>query len=187
VNNVRVPPGLWYLAGGRPVLRDKPGQPCYHGQPKPRRRFKSRRGLDQVDNSRQRVPNAQPCEPLTFGHLRTWKQNSRPADRLNPQTGYMEPVYRPFWHEFAYSVSRGKFGTKRPRREPGVEQPYYAHGQGMAGGGDNANSSRPTDIGQDGMGRGEPDPAMGMGTGRDDSQDDMSGGLSRDGAAGPAA
>jgi hypothetical protein len=185
-NNVRVPPGLWYLAGGRPVLRDKPDQPCYHGQPKPRRRFKSQRGLDQVDNS-QRVPNAQPCEPLTFGHLRTWKQNSRPADRLNPQTGYMEPVYRPFWHEFAYSVSRGKVGTKRPRRELGVGQPYSAHGQGMAGGGDDVNGSRPTDIGQDGMGRGEPDPAMSMGTGRDDSQYDMSGGLGPDGAAGRAA
>jgi len=115
------------------VLKDKPGQPCYHGQPKPKWRFKNRRGLEEVDLSHHRVPNAEVCEPLKFGHLRKWKQ-SRPAGHFNLQTGHMEPVYRPFWREFTYSASRGKVGSKRPRPQHGAEEAYYSHEQGMAGG-----------------------------------------------------
>lgn len=132
-DNVRIPSGLWYLAGGRRVLSDTPGQPCYHGQPEPKRRFKQRRGLRELHTSRLRVPNAEPCEPLTFGHLRNWKQQSRPADRLDPHTGQMEPVYRRFWQEFAYSATRGKVRSMRPRREKGTGGDYYGHSQGMAG------------------------------------------------------
>jgi hypothetical protein len=181
-DDILVPPALLYLAGGRPVLRDKPGRPCYHGQPKPKRRFKNKRGLDEVDGSHQRVPNADPCEPLTFGHLRAWKQKSRPANRLNPQTGQMERVYRPFWSEFAYDVSRGKVGTMRPKRQQGAGGAYYGQGHGMAGNqGEHMYGGRGMDMGADTR-RGEPDFGMGMGNdaGRSEPDYEMSGGLGAD-------
>lgn len=128
-----VPPGLWYLAGGRPVFKDKPGKPCYHGQPKHKHRSNHPHGQAGVDISHQPIPNAEPCQPLTFGHLRTWKQNSRPAPQLNSRTGMMEPGHRSFWREFAYSASGGNWASGRPRRRQGFGRDRYghSHGQGM--------------------------------------------------------
>lgn len=101
-----VPPVLWYLAGGRPVHRDRVHSPCYHGQPKKRKGARE-----------QRTPNDEPCERLTFGYLRRWKQASRPTDRRNSQTGESERVNRPFWHELAYTMSGGRVATMRLRSE----------------------------------------------------------------------
>ncbi|ERF68239.1 hypothetical protein EPUS_02695 [Endocarpon pusillum Z07020] len=128
-----VPPGLWYLASGRPVLKDKPGKPCYHGQSKRKHHSNHPHGQAGVDISHQPIPNAEPSQPLTFGYLRTWKQNSRPAPRLNPRTGVMEPGHRSFWREFAYSASRGNWASGRPRRRQGFGRDRYghSHGQGM--------------------------------------------------------
>jgi hypothetical protein len=182
-NNVCIPPGLWYLAGGRPILSDKPGKPRYHGQPKPKRRFKNRRGLEEVDISRQRVPDAKPGEPLTFGHLRDWKRKSRPADQLNPRTGLMEPAYRSFGREFAYSASRGTLWLLRPRRKDGVSADCDGQRQGMDG---QADEPMFDDHGKGGgMDRDDPDQGLGAGTGaaRSEPESDMSGRLRMDGNA----
>ena len=175
-----VPPGLWYLAGGRPVLKDNPGKPCYHGQPKRKHRSNHPHGQAGVDISHQRIPNAESCQPLTFGYLRAWKQNSRPAPRMNPRTGMMEPGHRPFWREFAYSATGGNWASGRPRRRQGFGRDRYghSHGQGMG-----INGGQGMGLGQD-MGMGEPEPGMGMnhGTGAGPAQPEymMSGGLNPD-------
>lgn len=196
-SNVCIPPGIWYLAGGRPILSDKPGKPRYHGQPKPTRRFKNRRGLEEVDISRQRVPDAKSCEPLAFGHLRNWKRKSRPADQHNPRTGLMEPAYRSFGREFAYSASRGKVCSSRPRRKDGVGADCDGHRQGMYGQADEpmvddhgmdgpADKPMLDDHGRgEGMERDDPDQGLRAGTGaaRSELEYDMSGGLGMDGNA----
>lgn len=107
-DDVVVPPTLWCLAGGRPVLKNGPDQASHNGQAKPKRRFKNKRGLAEVDSSHPPARNTDPYQPLTFGQLRAWKAKSRPADRLDSRTGQMEPIYRTFWQEFAYSITRGK-------------------------------------------------------------------------------
>jgi hypothetical protein len=113
VDSRPVPSGLWYLAGGRPVYKDRSGRECYHGQPKPKRRQPG-------ETTPERTRNADPCQPLTFGHLRDWKQQSRPTDRLNQRSGDMVAVKRSFLKEFAYSASRGKLAIMRPKENPGA-------------------------------------------------------------------
>ncbi|KAF7505384.1 hypothetical protein GJ744_001005 [Endocarpon pusillum] len=130
-----VPPGLWYLAGGHPVLKDKPdkpGKPC--GQSIRKHRSNHPHGQAGVDISHQPIPNAEPWQPLTFGYLRTWKQNSRPAPQLNPRTGMMDSGRRSFWREFAYSASGGNRASGRPRRRQGFGRDRYGHSRGQGTG-----------------------------------------------------
>ena len=180
-DDVLVPPALWYLAGGCHVFTDRLGQAFHHQQAEPRRRFKNKRGLAEVGSSHQSACNAEPCQPLTVGQLRAWKARSRPTDRVNSRTGHMEPVHRPFWQEFVYSVTRGEVGTMRPKRQHGAGGYYYSSNHGMAGGGEEHTlGGNGMDTGAD-TGRGMPDLGLGMGmgngTGRAEPEHEMSGGL----------
>ena len=100
----------------------------------------------------------------------------------------MQSVPRPFWQEFAYSASRGKVRSGRPRRGQGYDAGYFEPEQGMADdrglddaagypmddgqGTDGAGDfPRYDDQGMDGAADSPMDDHQGMGMGQDKGAD----------------